>query len=138
MTSQVKDGAVEVHVTNFEDASATRTEEVEPEHFVAVTFSLAAPVANNPLGNIANILEQDPLRKEAEIIVSDNPVVLCHSFRQTQDPANQVATVPFPNGAYLPVGTSITIRGTGPMWVVATTVASSTRVAVIINRRGDA
>jgi len=133
-----EDNPVHVHVTNFEDGRIEKTEEIEPEHFVAVTFQLSAPVANNQNANIANILEQDPQRKEAEVYVNDNPIVLCHTYRQTQDPANQVATVPFPNGAYLPAGASITIKGSGPMWAVATTVATATRVAVIINRRGNA
>jgi hypothetical protein len=134
----IADGTVPVHIMNFEDGKIEKTEEIEPEHFVCVTFALGAPSSSNPGANIANILEQDPQRKEAEIIVNDNPVVLCHTFRQTQDPANQVATIPFPNGSYLPIGTSVTIKGTGPIWVVATTVATPTRVSVIINRRGNA
>jgi hypothetical protein len=99
---------------------------------------LQAATANNPNANLAQILDLDPLRKDAIIVVNDNPVVICHTYRQTQDPANQVAGVPFPNGGYLPVGNGPSISGTGPLWVVATTVATNTRVTVLINRRGAA
>lgn len=133
--SDPSEGSVVVHVENFDDA--TRTEEVEPEHFALITFALQAPTPNNPSANAANCLELDPRRKDATILAVDSPVVLCHTFRQTQDPANQVATVPFPDGYYLPAGLAVTLAGTGPMWVVATQTATASRVSVAINRRGE-
>jgi hypothetical protein len=135
----INDEPVGVHVLNWEEAvPVARTEEVEPEHFSCVTFVLQAPTPNNPGANWANILELDPLRKDATILSPDNPVVVCHTFRQVQDPANQVANVPFPDGAYLPAGASLSVSGTGPLWVVATTTATNSRVSVAINRRGAA
>jgi len=130
---------IPVRVMNAEDLRPpVITEEAEPEHFTCTTFVLQAATANNPDANLADVLKLDPQRKDATIMAIDNAVVVCHTYRQTKDPANQVAGVPFPNGSYLPAGAAIAVSGTGPLWVVATTVASNSRVSVAINRRGSA
>lgn len=133
----IADGTVRVHIDNPEDLKGDLTEEIEPQHFVCTTFSLAAATPNNPNGNTAQVLYLDTLRKNAVILSIDSAVVVCHTWRQTQDPANQVAAVPFPDGYYLPIGVPLEIDGTGPLWVVATQIATSSRVSVAINRRGS-
>lgn len=124
--------AIPVHLTNPEDISIRKTEEHEPEHF---SFSTVV-VASNTSGynNYEQVVALDPLRKDWSITAIDNPVVLCHSHSQITDPANQVAGVPFPQGAILPAGQSFTFTGTGPAWVVATVTAAS-RVSIAVNRR---
>ena len=123
---------VRVHLENASDIQVvTRTEEKEPEY-----FSFATVIVAN--GGSFNLIEQvcalDLLRKEISFIAVDSPVVVCHSIAQAMNPANQVANVPFPQGAFLPVGTSLTLGGTGPIWVVAT-VATASRVSVAQSRR---
>jgi hypothetical protein len=128
----ISEDVVRVHLENPNDIAIQRTEEKEPEHFV---FSTVA-VAFNTTGynNFEQVLALDPLRKDASILAVDNAVVVCHSHQQMTDPANQVAGVPFPQGAYLPAGSSLTVAGTGPCWVVAT-VASASRISIAVNRR---
>jgi hypothetical protein len=124
--------AIPVHLMNPEDINVQKTQEHEPEHFVFSTVI----VAFNTVGynNFEQVLALDPLRKDASILAVDQAVVVCHSHQQMTDPANQVAGVPFPQGAYLPAGSSLTVTGTGPCWVVAT-VAAASRVALFVNRR---
>src|SRR5271166_799009 len=140
--SEPHDGKVHVHVDNFEDATpAVKTEEREPEHFNAVTFVLTAGTTQGSMGggtsrnDIAQVLAEDLLRKDAAIYAVDTPVVLCATYRQAQDPANQATGVPFPQGAYLAAGGNASLAGTGPLWVVNTTPATPCRVSVIVNRR---
>lgn len=126
--------AIKVHITNPGDISIVRTEEKEPQHFVFSTAEVAYGVAG--YDNYTQILAEDPLRKDATILSVDNPVVICHSSAQANDPANQVSGVPHPVGALLPANASLTISGTGRAWVAATS-ASPSRVSIAINRRGN-
>jgi len=128
----ISEDVVRVHLENPQDISVQRTEEHEPEHFVFSTVAVA--FGTTGYDNFEQVLALDPLRKDASILAVDNPVVVCHSHQQLTDPANQVSGVPFPQGAYLPAGSSLTVTGTGPCWVVAT-VAAASRVSVFINRR---
>lgn len=139
------DGKIHVHVDNLGDIQPTiRTEEKEPEHFVASTKVLTAASTQSAVGqgttrnDIDQVLDNDPLRKGATILSIDNPIVVCTSYQQAANTANQVATVPFPQGFYLPTGGSVSIDGTGPLWVVNTNPAVNARVSVLINRRGSA
>jgi hypothetical protein len=131
------DQHVSVRVENFDEMTAKRTIEVEPEHFVLSTYQVQA--GNAPQGTGAEpyqrILAQDPLRKEAVISAIDQPIVLAHSEAQAANANNQTALVPFPEGYYLPVGMTITLQGTGQVWAVATSVTIG-RVSVAVNRRG--
>jgi hypothetical protein len=102
-----------------------------PQHVSCTTIV----VATGTDGGVEQILPQDPLRVRAQIIVSDMPVVLCHSRPQAGSSSNQVASVPNPSGAYLPVSVSpVVIQGTQPMYVAATS-ATAARVTVIAERR---
>lgn len=123
---------VRVRVENFHEMeNPGNVEEVEPEHFVFSTVAVSTGVGYN---TFEQVLALDPLRKDASILAVDQAVVVCHSHQQLTDPANQVAGVPYPQGAYLPAGSSLTVTGTGPAWVVAT-VNAATRVSIFINRR---
>jgi hypothetical protein len=107
-------------------------QEHEPEHFICQTFVLAN-TQNPPYANIY----LDPMRKSVTILPIDSPVVVCHSQADAQKPDNQVASVPNPQGAYVPTGTPLSLEGSGPLWIVAT-VATASRVSVVQARRGSA
>jgi hypothetical protein len=129
-----EDGSeVRVHITNPEDLTVVRTEEKEPEHFIFSTFVVAAGLTGYNV--VEMILPEDPLRKDASILACDSPVVVCHSMSQASQVANQVAGVPYPQGAYLPAGFSVTISGTARVYVTAT-AGTASRVSVVTNRRG--
>jgi hypothetical protein len=123
--------AVKVHLTNPEDIGITRTEEKEPQHFVFSTVVIAFNATGYNPHEI--VLMEDPLRKDWSILAVDEPIVLCNK-QQRYDPANQVAGVPYPQGAYLPAGSSITGTGTAQLYAVATS-ATPTRVSIFVNRR---
>jgi hypothetical protein len=130
---------VSVHVENIDDLDRRSTEEIEPEHFECYTFAVQAGGAPQGPGDktYEQVLPLDPMRKMAMIAAIDSTVVLCHSAAQANDPANQVAAVPFPSGAILTVANGYErITGTGPVWVAAT-VSTVSRVSVIVNRRGQ-
>lgn len=133
------DDRVHVHVDNFDDFKVTRTEEVEPEHFITRTYVLVLPeqlqVASDNPQHYLDVLQLDPLRKEAAIQSLDNTVVICHSKAQAQSIRNQDAALPEPDGIPLSAGQTLSVTGTGALWAVAT-VAGNSRVSVITNRRG--
>lgn len=127
----ISEDVVRVHLENPQEINVQRTEEKEPEHFVFSTVIVAGgPAANT----YEQVLAEDPLRKDFSILAIDNPVVICNKA-QVGNPANQVAGVPFPQGAYLPAGSSFSGTGTAQIYVVAT-VAATSRVALFVNRRG--
>lgn len=128
----ISEDIVRVHVENAQDLKVQKTEEQEPEHVTFTTFVVANGVSGINL--IEQVAEEDPLRKEVSILAIDSPVVVCHSYAQASNPANQVASVPFPQGAYLPINTALTLNTTARIWVVAT-VNTASRVGVSITRR---
>jgi len=129
----ISEEVIRVYVENPEEfPNPGNVEEKEPEHFSFSTVAVAYDLAG--YNNSEQVLALDPLRKDASILAVDNAVVVCHSHQQVTDPANQISGVPYPQGAYLPAGSSLTVTGTGPAWVVAT-VSSASRVSVFINRR---
>jgi len=65
------------------------------------------------------LLSQDTSRKIAWVIATGNPVVLCESQSQAEDPANSVATLPNPEGFLLPTGIKFPLDTTELMWVTA-------------------
>lgn len=128
---------VHVHVDNaHEIAAPTSVETTLAEHVIFSTLTVggtaAVPVAGvNP---VEVLLDLDPLRQEAYVIAVDHPVVLCHTASQTSDPANFATGVPNPQGAYLPVGATLKVKGTSKVWVVSTGTGT-TRVSLIVTRR---
>lgn len=125
------EGVVRVHLENPEDIHVQKTEEKEPEHFVFSTVVVAHGVAG--YNNYEQVLPEDPLRKDWSILAVDAAVVICNKA-QLNDPANQVAAVPFPQGGLLPQNASISGTGTAQIFAVATS-ATPCRVSVFVNRR---
>lgn len=106
------------------------TIETVPQHMQTNTV-----VVSSTGTAFAELLPLDPLRVRATIIVSDNPVVLCHSKTLAQNAANTASNVPTPQGAYVANSTTpIVLTGTSQLFVAATG-SSSTRVSVISERR---
>jgi hypothetical protein len=101
----------------------------------AGTFKTVVLSAANPY---KMALPEDNTRRVARIIAIDNPVVLCHSESQAQDPANEVTDVPAPNGGYIPTGIVVPVTCHSVVFVAATTTASESRVFVSIERDADA
>lgn len=128
---EMTDSIVRVHLENPHDIQVVRTEEKEPEHFVFSTVVVAYGVTG--YNNFEQVLAEDPLRKDFSILAVDTAIVLC-SKAQVNDKANQVAGVPFPQGAYLPQGSSFTGTGTAQLFAVATS-AIPCRISVFVNRR---
>lgn len=106
-----------------------------PQHMTAYTLVVEA---DDAAGGVAELLPQDPLRVRAQIIVNDEPVILCHSRTQALDSRNTVASVPNPSGAYIPdgIGFPIEITATDRMWIAATST-NPARVSVITERRSS-
>lgn len=78
---------------------------------------------------------EDPAREYILLQVFGNNAVLCTSYSQAQDPANQAAGLPNPNGCLLSTGLVIPIRATNRLWVAA--AAFPTQISVIIAHKGD-
>lgn len=83
-------------------------------------------------------LPEDNTRRVARIIAIDNPVILCHSENQAQDPGNEVTDVPQPNGGYIPTGIVVPVTCHSVVFVAATVTESESRVFVSIERDADA
>jgi hypothetical protein len=133
--------AFHVHVDNVDEINrVVSTEEKEPEHFVCLTFVVPEPSAGVGGGqtnvNVVKVCELNPMRKSITIAAIDSAIVLCHTYAQAQDAANQTALVPFPQGAYLPAGGTASLDGTGQLWACSA-VGVTTRVSVIENVRGE-
>jgi hypothetical protein len=76
------------------------------------------------------LVNHEPNRKELRVLSADNPVVICDSYGQANDPANQVVGLPNPNGALLPVTQSPwELPTTDQMWVAAASFPS--RVVIL-------
>jgi hypothetical protein len=131
MSGNISEDVVRVHLENPQDINVQRTEEREPEHFVFSTVVIAFGVPG--LNPYEQVLAEDPLRKDWSILAIDAPIVICNKS-QISDKANQVAGVPFPQGAYVPQGGAVTGTGTAQIFAVATS-ATPCRVSVYVNRR---
>lgn len=99
------------------------------------TFTI---VVDSDDAQFLELLPYDPLRSRALIIVNDQPVVLCDSRSQANQPGNQVANVPNPVGAFVyasaTVSTPVELKTTAQVFVAATTTDPA-RVSVFVERR---
>ena len=131
----ISEDVVRVHLENPQDINVQRTEEHEPEHMVFSTVVVqGGQVYGGPgLNPYEQVLPEDPLRKDWSILAVDAPIVLCNKS-QVNDKANQVAAVPFPQGAYVPQNVAISSTGTAQVFAVATTNAAC-RISIFVNRR---
>lgn len=104
------------------------TVETVPQHLTCSTVVLTS---DQP---VAQLLELDHLRVGAQVSALDNDVVVCHSYQQAMDAANQVSTLDMPNGFVVAKGVPATsLRTTQQLWVVTGTYPS--RVSVVAERR---
>lgn len=114
--------AVRVHVTN---PVATTTADVQ--------FGTYETIVLPGSGNL-QILPRDPLRQYAYIVSIDQDVVLTTTLEAAQASVNQVASVPFPSGAYLPkLSWTPAIRHNDPVYA-ANTSATVTRITILVER----
>lgn len=67
---------------------------------LAIATHTVTLTAANPIQNLVN---HEPNRCKLQLIVPDNPVVVCDSYGQACDQANQTAGLLNPNGGLLPV-----------------------------------
>lgn len=114
------------------------TVETVPQHLTCSTFVVNTAAADTA---IVQILPQDPLRVRAEIIVHDQPVVICHSRASATAAANTVAGTPYPSGAYVQADPAtpsrpIPIYGVQEVWAAAT-YGQAARVSVFAYRRSS-
>lgn len=135
MSGNLSEDIVRVHLENAADIAVQKTEEKEPEHMVFSTVVIqGGQVYGGPGPNpYEQVLPEDPLRKDWSILAVDAPIVLCQKS-QVYDKANQVASVPFPQGAYVPQNVAISSTGTAQVFAVATT-NTPCRVSIFVNRR---
>jgi hypothetical protein len=107
-----------------------------PEPLVAVPVRDEAPAQGNggvvvlsAANPVLQLLPQDPRRRLAVVLAVDNDVYLSHSrdlaaFAQGANTGTQAA--------YLPAGIGIPIHSKNAWYVAATTVATSSRVTVLV------
>jgi hypothetical protein len=88
-----------------------------------ITFRTRNLTATSP---IAHLCAYDETRLYILIQAGGNNVVLCTDISEAQDPANQVAGIPNPNGFVLTAGNTnpIPVPGCQPIWAVGNTYPS--------------
>jgi hypothetical protein len=77
------------------------------------------------------ILPQDDDRIEYTIIALDNDIILGPTKGVVAAPVNTVASVPNPNGGYIPKSLRFVFKDTNQVYAGITTAASNSRVTVI-------
>jgi hypothetical protein len=132
---------VHVILDNVDDLHITATQEIEPEHFIFTTLNIApqgtAYADGSPSG--FESISLDLQRKSIAMLnVGSVPVILCHSVAQVKDPANYATPIVSPQGGLIPAGGNWGADGTGPVWVVNTSLTVNALVTVTVNRRGNA
>jgi hypothetical protein len=94
-----------------------------------ITYRTIVLSATNP---VRPLLAPDPSRDYVQIIVQGNPVVLCESESKAQDPANQAAGLPNPEGMLLPVNPGpIRLHLTDLTWVTAQAFPAIVSIAIV-------
>lgn len=113
--------AVRVHVVGMNEGLVTAPPRRRRlRNAVVQTYNLTA------LHPIHHFLPYDTNRLYALVQAGGSNVVVCTDLSQAQDPANQVAGVPNPNGYLLTAGNTVPVKieGCQNMWVVANTYPS--------------
>jgi hypothetical protein len=120
-----KRGIAVVHVLNAHEV-AHATKEVEPEHWITVTFAVTAL-------NFQQVLELDPLRKETILsIVGTGNCYICHSLTGASAIAQGKSTT---DGALVAAPFSQKLSGTAPLWVVPASGATGMTASIWQSRR---
>jgi hypothetical protein len=85
-------------------------------------------------GAIRELLPQDPTRRTAFLMSIDQDIVLAANKDLAGNAQNQVASVPYPVGGYLPKLTLLPLTNRGLLWAANTSTSVATRVTVIVER----
>jgi hypothetical protein len=134
---------VPVHVVNAHEIRRqvppeSKTDDVEVN---CKTFTLkTGQTSGDPNGAIiARILDRDPARTQALIVVNSGTVYLCHSLAQADAAAGDAAAIGgAQDGALITAGQYLPpLHTTDPVWAVVPTDKASTGalVSVIAERR---
>jgi hypothetical protein len=120
MTTPDTPRPISVHVASSAPSALGAPARRKLRNAVTLSYSLTSA---HP---IHHMLPYDTNRLYALVQVGGNNVVLCTDLSQAQDPANQAAGVPYPNGFLLTAGNTmpVKIEGCQNMWVVANTFPS--------------
>lgn len=142
MSTDTTHPPVFVHVVNAHEMrrqvppDSTRDIEVNTKTFILKT----GQTSGDPNGGlIQRILDRDPARTQALIIVTSGTVYLCHSSAQADAAAGDASAIGGPqDGALVAAGQYIPpLRTTDPLWAVIPTdkAAAGALVSVIAERR---
>lgn len=116
---------VRVHIAGSDLVAAVAKERPPRLAIATHTISLSA---TNP---ILALCGHEPNRTLVQLLVLDNPVVICDSYGQATSAANTSAALLNPEGSVLPVSTNLyDIPTTDELWVTAPTLPA--RVTVIL------
>lgn len=120
-----KAGVAVVHVVNSDDM-AKKVKEVEPEHWITVTYFVTALT-------VQQVLEQDALRREAILtILGTGNCYICHANNSASQIAAGKSTT---DGALVAAGFSQKLSGTAPLWVVPASGATGMTASIWQSRR---
>jgi hypothetical protein len=100
-----------------------------PENGIALTVTLNAA---NP---VLPLLPRDTTRRSAVLLSVDNDVYVATMPGQATAAAASDGTT-FEGVFYLPAGIGVPWQSTAPLWVAATTTATSSRVSVMASYKG--
>lgn len=101
----------------------------------AADIANATTVLLNLSQPVQRLLPRDSHRRSAVILAVDNDVYV------TSDPGMAINLAGSTTGVgafYLPAGIGIPVESTAELWAAATTVATNSRVSVLINRESGA
>lgn len=116
-----------VMVANAAELTAAGHGRGKVRHTTAITKNLTAA------SPIIDLVGYDETRCYIRIQSGGNNVVVCTDISQAQDPANQIAGVPNPNGLLLTAGNTapFDIEGAQRMWAVGNTYPAQVTYVVV-------
>lgn len=128
--------AVELHQTDL--ASVQPDMRPVPVQSVAAEESVPRTLVLQP-NQARQLMPQDPARQSAVILAVDADIVICDTKDLASSPDNQLASLPYPTGFYLPKGVPLPTRNRGLLWAVNTSSTVANRVSVLaeINANPD-
>lgn len=126
MTNKSERRGVDVHLLSAEDGVLDGL--AGKRRRVLSRYETYVLTSNDP---VQCILPQDEDRIEYTIIALDNDIVLGPTKGVVGAAVNTVASVPNPNGGYIPKSLQFVFKDTGQVYAGVTTVASNSRVTVI-------
>jgi hypothetical protein len=140
MTDQIELQTVPVHVTNARDLAPAPAAAPADTEVNCRTFTLKTGQTTGNDSVIARILDRDPARTQAVIMLaSGTAVYLCHSSAQAEAAAADSTAIGGAQDGFIltSVAPLPPLRTTDPVWAVvpADKAAAGAQVAVIAERR---